>query len=118
MSRAKTGKSRRKGRFFPFLIGFLLGAAAGGAVGLLLAPRSGAESRHLLSENLNQRREGASKVVNETRHQAQKNSGDLLSQVQERWSLLLGALQAGKQAAREKHQELRQKQSAPKGGKA
>ena len=117
MSQRKSRAPRRKGRLFPFIFGFLFGAAVGGVAGLLLAPRSGAESRHILSENLNSQREGARKVVDESRHQAHKSSGDLASELKTRLFQLRDAVLAGKEAARNKHLELKRKQASAEGGK-
>lgn len=114
MRHDRTRNRCARGGLTPFLLGLLLGAAVGGVAGLLLAPRSGAESRYLLSENLNSRREGARKVVAETRHEAQKRQGDLISRLQFYWRRFGEALQAGKQAALEKHQQLQQDQEGGK----
>lgn len=115
--KSRAPRRRRTGRLFPFLFGFLFGAAVGGVAGLLLAPRSGAESRHILSENLNTQREGARKVVDESRHNAHKSSGDLVSVLKTRLFQLRDAVLAGKDAARNKHNELKRKQASAEGGK-
>lgn len=55
------------------LIGLLLGVAAGAALGILLAPRSGKETR---------------KLVRDKAKRAQKEVEDLLDQGHERWQQL------------------------------
>lgn len=105
---------RAGGGFSSFLVGLLLGAAVGGSVALLLAPRSGAESRHLMSEYLSRRREHAHKLITETRHRAQKSQGNLGSYLYACWQRFRYAWQAGKQAALERHRQLKQEQEGGK----
>jgi gas vesicle protein len=108
--------SRSKGHRSSFLTGLLIGAAAGAVAGILLAPRSGAESRHRLSEHLQDHRAQAHKTLQETSHQAHRGRRDLVGQLQSYWKLAQGALKAGRKAALAKHQELRKNES-PEGGK-
>jgi gas vesicle protein len=46
-----------------FLIGFLLGAVAGVAIGFLYAPKSGKETRALLKEKAGELKEKAGEVI-------------------------------------------------------
>jgi gas vesicle protein len=46
-----------------FLIGFLLGALAGVAVGFLYAPKPGKETRALLKEKANEFKEKAGEII-------------------------------------------------------
>jgi gas vesicle protein len=48
-----------------FFIGLLCGTAVGAAIGLLLAPKSGAEMRHTLAESADKFRRRASETYNE-----------------------------------------------------
>jgi gas vesicle protein len=80
---------------------FVLGAFMGAATALLLAPRSGEETRRLIATKA---REGADLIANRTRDVAEKTSSyvdkgkELLQQQREQLS---AALEAGKQAYRE-----------------
>jgi gas vesicle protein len=80
---------------------FVLGAFMGAATALLLAPRSGEETRKLIAAKA---REGADLISNRTREVAEKTSSyvdrgkELLQQQRDQLS---AALEAGKQAYRE-----------------
>jgi gas vesicle protein len=80
---------------------FVLGAFMGAATALLLAPRSGEETRKLIAAKA---REGADLIANRTREVAEKTSSyvdrgkELLQQQRDQLS---AALEAGKQAYRE-----------------
>ena len=79
----------------------ILGAAIGAATALLLAPRSGEETRKLL---LAKAREGADLVANRTKSVAGKTS-DYIERgkgiLQQQRDQLAAALEAGKQAYKE-----------------
>ena len=85
---------------------FVLGAAIGAATALLLAPRSGVETRKLI---MTKAREGADLVVNRTKAVAGKTSEfvdrgkELLQQQRDS---LAAALEAGKQAYREEKEKV------------
>lgn len=53
-----------------FLIGFIIGAVAGVAVGFLYAPKSGKETRALLKEKVGEVREKASEMTEKAREVA------------------------------------------------
>ena len=80
---------------------FVLGAFMGAATALLLAPRSGEETRKLIAAKA---REGADRISSRTREVAEKTSSyvdrgkELLQQQRDQLS---AALEAGKQAYRE-----------------
>jgi len=80
---------------------FLLGGFIGAAVALLLAPRSGEETRRLLAMKT---RESADYVANRTKDVSDKTTGlidrgkEILQQQRDQ---LAAALEAGKQAYRE-----------------
>jgi gas vesicle protein len=50
-----------------FLIGFLLGAIAGVAVGFLYAPKPGKETRAMLKEKAGELKEKAGEVINKAK---------------------------------------------------
>ncbi len=80
---------------------FVLGGFVGAAIALLLAPRSGEETRKLIAMKT---REGADFVTNRAKDVTEKTGGlfdrgkDLLQQQRDQLS---AALEAGKQAYRE-----------------
>jgi gas vesicle protein len=51
--------------FGKFLVGTLVGGAVGAAIGMLLAPRSGSETRALIREEFDQRYRDSSDAVRE-----------------------------------------------------
>ena len=53
-----------------FLIGFIIGAVAGVAVGFLYAPKSGKETRALLKEKVGEVKEKASEMTGKAREVA------------------------------------------------
>ena len=53
-----------------FLIGFIIGAVAGVAVGFLYAPKSGKETRALLKEKVGEVKEKASEMTEKAREVA------------------------------------------------
>ncbi len=80
---------------------FILGGFIGAAVALLLAPRSGEETRRMIAMKT---REGADFIANRTKDMTEKTSGlidrgkELLQQQRDQ---LAAALEAGKQAYRD-----------------
>jgi len=52
-----------------FLIGFILGAVAGVAVGFLYAPKPGKETRSLLREKAGEFKEKAGEVINRAKRE-------------------------------------------------
>ena len=83
----------------------MLGAMIGAAVALLLAPRSGEETRKLI---MTKAREGADLVATRTKDVAEKTSGYVergKSQIQQQRDQLAAALEAGKQAYREEKEK-------------
>lgn len=79
MSREDSGSSS--------VVSFLLGAVAGAAAGLLLAPRSGKETREKLEDWLDERRERGNELLHKI-----KDGGA------ERKDQIVAAVRAGKQA--------------------
>jgi len=71
-----------------FLLGVIVGAAAGAAAGLLLAPRTGEDTRGLIREELNKRKDDLSQRYSEKKedlkHSAEHlkaKAGDISSRV-------------------------------------
>ncbi|OGO30069.1 MAG: hypothetical protein A2Z29_06570 [Chloroflexi bacterium RBG_16_56_11] len=58
-----------------FLIGFILGAVAGVAVGFLYAPKSGKETRALLKEKIGEMRGKANEATAETQKRIKDKLG-------------------------------------------
>ena len=80
---------------------FVLGGLIGAAVALLLAPRSGEETRRFIAKKT---REGAEFIASRTQTVAEK-AGDIIDRgkeaLQQQRDQLTAALEAGKQAYRE-----------------
>lgn len=53
-----------------FIVGFILGAAAGAVIGLLYAPKPGRETRTLLKERAEEAREKASEAAEKAKEAA------------------------------------------------
>jgi len=84
---------------------FLVGAAIGAATALLLAPRSGAETRKLLAARA---REGADAVVNQSKIVADVATSYLdrgKESIQHQRDQLSAAFEAGKQAYLEENEK-------------
>jgi len=62
--------------FGSFLVGFLVGAVAGGVAALLLAPQSGAETRTMIHDKSIELRDKASVTAEEAMHRAQAAADD------------------------------------------
>jgi gas vesicle protein len=85
---------------------FALGAFMGATVALLLAPRSGEETRRMIADKA---REGADYVANRGKDIAGKTSGYIergKDVIQQQRDQLSAALQAGKQAYREEKEKV------------
>jgi gas vesicle protein len=84
---------------------FVLGGFVGAAIALLLAPRSGEETRRLIAMKT---REGTDLIVNRTKEVTEKTAGlvdrgkELLQQQRDQ---LAAALEAGKQAYRDEKEK-------------
>jgi gas vesicle protein len=80
---------------------FFLGAALGAAAALLIAPKTGRETRDLLTEKSNELAKKAQQIANE----AQGRAGDWFDKsrelFEEQTQRLMSAFEAGKQAMRE-----------------
>jgi gas vesicle protein len=55
-----------------FLVGFIIGAVAGLAVGFLYAPKAGKETRALLKEKAGQLKDKAGEIISRTREPEKK----------------------------------------------
>jgi gas vesicle protein len=80
---------------------FFLGAALGAAAALVMAPKTGRETRDLLAEKSNEFAKKAQQIANE----AQGRAGDWFDKsrelFEEQTQRLMGAFEAGKEAMRE-----------------
>lgn len=88
-----------------FLAGLGLGALIGAAAALLLAPKSGVETREDLASAADELRNKASKIVkdlSESSEELVKKSKELLEQTKEK---VHTAVEAGKQAMARKREE-------------
>jgi gas vesicle protein len=73
-----------------FFAGFIIGGCVGGVIGVLLAPRSGEETRQILAENSSELYKNAECSIKEIQSKAdvaldeiQKKGDELLRKVQE-----------------------------------
>lgn len=101
----KETKARRFS-FGSFVLGVLVGAAAGAAAGLLLAPKAGAESLRELKDKFQQQQGSAGKLSEEGSQQVKTWVEDTRQGFGAKIALARQAFEAGKQAAIEKHQQL------------
>lgn len=85
-----------------FFLGLLFGAAAGAAVGLLLAPASGEETRSRLQARMKQGQNQATDTVDSIKEWSEDRQSGLGAKLQR----LKRAFTAGKKAALQKHQQL------------
>ena len=79
------------------VVGFLLGAAVGAGLGLLLAPRSGKETREKLHDWLDERRERSAEILHKIKDAVPEKTEKIV-QVKDQ---IVAAVKAGKQAYQE-----------------
>ena len=72
-----------------FLTGFAVGAALGAVAGILLAPKSGAETREILGDMASD----VAKKTDETVKDIQRRADNIVSDVQEKSEEIMGKLQ-------------------------
>lgn len=94
-----------------FCLGLLLGAAAGAAAGLLLAPAAGSETLNQIKDRLGAGQGQASKVAGESSARIKTQGADFGTMLSAKLALLRQAFEAGKQAAQSKHMQLSQLES-------
>ncbi len=86
---------------------FFLGAIAGAAAAVLLTPKTGSETREILSEHSQE----LLKKAQEKASEAQDMAGDLLGKgrdyIEEQRNRLVGAFEAGRSAMKEEMGKLR-----------
>lgn len=99
---------RRSGSFSSFLWGALLGAGAA----LLLAPRSGEETRRELRDGARRLREGAEGAMRQVQETVNSTVGDLRVQVTDRMESARSAVEAGREAARRTREDLERRVQA------
>lgn len=89
-------------------LGFIMGAAIGGGVALLTAPRSGKETRERIREGAEEFEEKIKETTADAEVRLRKAVADAKDLLQKKQDLLKSALEAGKEAMvaeKEKHQE-------------
>ncbi|MGV3525542.1 MAG: YtxH domain-containing protein [Candidatus Sericytochromatia bacterium] len=106
MKHKQPSSPRRRSSGGSLMLGLLLGAAAGTAAGLLLAPQAGHETRQKLLGKFRQTQGRAGQVASEGSGQAQDWAGGLRATLSSKLALMRQAIEAGKRAAQEKHQQL------------
>ncbi|MEN9225336.1 MAG: YtxH domain-containing protein [Thermostichus sp. HHBFW_bins_43] len=94
-----------------FIGGLLLGTAVGTAIGLLLAPRSGRETRRLLKKSAEALPEVAEDVTSSLQYQSEKLLDSAQRSLDEALLRLQQAIAVGKEAMVQKRQELSQAQN-------
>jgi len=100
-----------------FIGGLLLGTAVGTVIGLLLAPRSGRETRRLLKKSAEALPEVAEDVASSLQYQSEKLFDAAQRSLDEALLRLQQAVAVGKEAMLQKRKELLQAQnSRPVGG--
>jgi gas vesicle protein len=96
-----------------FLGGMLVGAAVGAVAGLLLAPKTGRETRQLLKKSASALPELAEDLSTSVQLQADRLSESALRNWDGKVSRLREALVAGIEASQQQRQELEQPDPAP-----
>ncbi|MFS8858984.1 YtxH domain-containing protein [Synechococcus sp. B60.1] len=94
-----------------FIGGLLLGTAVGTVIGLLLAPRSGRETRRLLKKSAEALPEVAEDVAGSLQYQAEKLFDAAQRNLDEALLRLQQAAAVGREAMLQKRQELMQAQN-------
>jgi len=87
-----------------FLGGLILGGVAGLVTGMVLAPRSGQETRRVLRKTAAALPELTTDLSDNLQLQAQRWQGILQTQWQDTWERLQTAINAGLEAGRQEHQ--------------
>jgi len=88
-----------------FTVGAIVGAAAGALAALLLAPRSGEETRHQISEGAHDAKEKTAKLLEDARENARRTLQTTKISLSEKMALLTEAIDAGRKAAGEARRE-------------
>ena len=89
------------GKFGAFVGGALLGGALGAVLGLLMAPRSGTDTRHQLAEGIADIREKSAKMVEDVSESTGGRFGNVRETLGKKISLISEAIDAGRKAAGE-----------------
>ncbi len=87
-------------------LAFLLGSAVGAGLALLVAPKSGPETRELLKEQANVAKDEALKVADEVKEKASELLEKSKEVVEAKKSVLESALEAGKEAMEQEKERL------------
>jgi len=97
-----------KGQGGSILLSFLAGAVIGGGLALLMAPRSGEETRQSLRDAGDETREKLRNLVDDAEHRLREPLEEIQTALQEKKEVFLAAVEAGKQAAQEQSNLQRQ----------
>ncbi len=87
-------------------ISFLLGSVVGAGLALLVAPKSGPETRELIKEQASVAKEEASKVADEVKEKATELLEKSKEVVETKKAVLESALEAGKEAMEKEKERL------------
>jgi gas vesicle protein len=96
-----------------FMVGLLVGAAVGTLTGLLVAPRSGRETRRILRKSANALPDLAEDLSTTVQMQADKLSTTALYKWDATLSRLRDAIAAGVEATQQEQQTLNQRPTTP-----
>ncbi len=97
---------RRSASGLEVLGGLLIGALGGFALGMLLAPQSGRNTRSQLGENLGDMGLRASELAENVRGNTESLLNTTRTTIEEKLALLNEAVEAGRKAAAYKREEL------------
>jgi gas vesicle protein len=100
---AKGGGDMANSRGGDFMAGLLLGGVVGAALGLLLAPQSGDETRQFLKEKSGELKDRARERSREWADKAKEQVSDLTAKVKEQAG---EAMASGREALKEKKEKL------------
>lgn len=97
-----------KNRSESFIIGMLVGSALGALAGILVAPRSGRQTRQRLKKSVEALPELADDLTKTVQGQAERLSASTLRHWDETWQRLREAIAAGLEASKQERETLNQ----------
>lgn len=89
-----------RNNFWPFFAGALIGSAAGTIAGLLLAPKSGVETRNQLSENVNESQDKALQLLGTAKSTITHSVDSAAKNIESTVHRVVDAFNAGTKAAK------------------
>jgi gas vesicle protein len=87
------------------LLSFLVGAAIGGGLTLLLAPRSGQETREKLLNSGDEALDRLHALLGDAEHKLREPLDEIQELLRDKKEIFIAAVEAGKQAAKEKAEQ-------------